>query len=233
MPPPGLVILGGQSNEGHLLKSTENFGLEDCTIPPLPETRYNFGSFIFKRQEIQHPSDDTDTPIIRDTEKLAVCGGWWMGKPYSTDCLTLNMESGQWERGEFENGALGDGVRGVITTDKHGVFMIHRSGFSILQPNTASWVPQAVFPTPAECGCKISSTSFVTVHMGGTQNVLEYKVDKLEDFEIFALKRISEQLQKATYLSLPNLQLSRNFPFSKPHRHVELGVRHDAICCQP
>ena len=96
-PPPGLLVMGGQSAERQLT-SVETFGFENCTIPPLPETRYGFGSFITPTQKPQ----------------LAVCGGWWMGKPNSTDCLTLNVTSGQWERGTVTNGLLGDGVRGVI-----------------------------------------------------------------------------------------------------------------------
>ena len=77
--PPGLFLLGGQSTDGQLA-SIETFGFDNCSIPPLPETRYGFGSFI--------------TPT--EPPQLAVCGGWWTGKPISTDCLTLNLTSGQW-----------------------------------------------------------------------------------------------------------------------------------------
>ena len=49
-----------------------------------------------------------------------------MGKPISTDCLTLNVTSGQWERGRFTNGLFGDGVRGVIDMGENGVFMFRR-----------------------------------------------------------------------------------------------------------
>ena len=115
--PPGLLVLGGKSTKGELT-SIETFGFENCTIPPLPETRYGFGSFIFPTQPPQ----------------LAVCGGWWMGKPNSTDCLTLNVMSGQWERGTFTNGLLGDGVRGVINLEGEGVFVVHSSGISVLAP---------------------------------------------------------------------------------------------------
>ena len=109
--PPGLLVLGGQTKEGPL-SSVETFGFENCTIPPLPETRYAFGSFIAPTQPPQ----------------LAVCGGWWMGKPNSTDCLTLNVTSGQWERGTFTNGLLGDGVRGVVEVEGQGVFVVHSNG---------------------------------------------------------------------------------------------------------
>ena len=160
-PPPGLLLLGGQSTEGQL-NSIETFGFENCTIPPLPETRYGFGSFIAP----------TEPP------QLAVCGGWWMGKPISTDCLTLNVTTGVWERGTFTNGLLGDGVRGVIDMEGGGVFMLHSNGISVLQPSSSSWVAGPVFPTSAECGCKISRTSFVTVHMNDTQNIREYAVTK-------------------------------------------------------
>ena len=158
-PPPGLLLLAGRSKEGELT-SVETFGFENCTIPPLPETRYGFGSFI--------------TPT--EPPQLATCGGWWMGKPTSTDCLTLNVTSGQWERGRFSNGLLGDGVRGVINMEGQGVFVVHSTGISVLAPGSQSWVAGPVFIMTAECGCNVSSTSFVTIHMSDTHNVREYTV---------------------------------------------------------
>ena len=157
--PPGLLVIGGQSTKGQF-SSTETFGFENCTIPTLPETRYAFGSFMAP----------TEPP------KLAVCGGWWMGKPTSTDCLTLNVTSGQWERGTFTNGLLGDDVRGVINMEGQGVFVVHSTGISVLALGSQSWVAGPAFPTSAECGCNVSSTSFVTIHMNDTHNVREYSV---------------------------------------------------------
>ena len=158
-PPPGLLLLGGQSSEGQLT-SIETFGFETCTIPPLPETRYGFGSFIVPTYPPQ----------------LAVCGGWWMGKPNSSDCLTLNVTSSQWERGTFTNGLLGDGVRGVINMEGQGVFLVHSTGISFLAPGSKTWDAGPAFATSAECGCNISGTSFVTIHMSDTHNVREYSV---------------------------------------------------------
>ena len=60
--PPGLFLLGGQSTDGQLA-SIETFGFDNCSIPPLPETRYGFGSFI----------------VPTEPPQLAVCGGWWTG----------------------------------------------------------------------------------------------------------------------------------------------------------
>ena len=162
-PPPGLLLLGGQSSEGQL-SSIETFGFENCSVPPLPETRYGFGSFIAPTQPPQ----------------LAVCGGWWMGKPNSTDCLTLNVTSGQWERGTFRNGLLGDGVRGVINIEGEGIFVVHSFGISVLTPGSDSWVAGPEFLASAECSCNISSTSFVTIHMNDTHNVREYSVSNGE-----------------------------------------------------
>ena len=140
--PPGLLLLGGQSTKEQL-SSIETFGLENCTIPPLPETRYGFGSFI--------------TPT--EPRQLAVCGGWWMGKPNSTDCLTLNVTSTQWERGTFSNGLLGDGVRGVINMEGQGVFLVHSTGISFLAPDSKTWVAGPVFSTTAECCLLYTSPS--------------------------------------------------------------------------
>ena len=158
-PPSGLLLLGGQTAE-EPLTSIETFGFANCSIPPLPETRYGFGSFIAPTQPPQ----------------LAVCGGWWMGKPISTDCLTLNVTSGQWERGTFINGTLGDGVRGVINMDGEGVFLIHSIGMSVLAPGADSWVAGPMFITEAECGCNLSTTSLATIHMSEAHNVREYSV---------------------------------------------------------
>ena len=158
-PPPGLLVLGGQSGEGQL-SSIETFGLDQCTIPPLPETRYDLGSFIAPTQP----------------PRLTVCGGWWMGKPTSSDCLTLDVNSGQWERGTFTNGLLGEGVRGVINMEGQGVFVVHNTGISVLAHHSESWAAGPVFTASAECGCNISRTSFVTIHMNDTYNVREYTV---------------------------------------------------------
>ena len=103
-----------------------------------------------------------------------------MGKPNSTDCLTLNMTSGQWERDTFTNGLLGDGVRGVINMEGEGVFVVHSSGISVLAPGSSSWVAGPLFKTTAECGCNVTSTSFVTIHMNDTKNVREYSVNNGE-----------------------------------------------------
>ena len=99
-----------------------------------------------------------------------------MGKPNSTDCLTLNVTSAKWERGTFTNGPLGDGVRGVINIEGQGIFVVHSNGISVLAPGSQSWVAGPVFTTPAECGCNVSSTRFVTIHMSETHNVRGYYV---------------------------------------------------------
>ena len=103
-----------------------------------------------------------------------------MGKPISTDCLTLNVTSGQWERGTFTNPLLGDGVRGVINMEGQGVFLIHSSGMSVLAPESNTWSPGLPFPAPAECGCTIKEDRFVTVHMNDSHNVREYFVKNSE-----------------------------------------------------
>ena len=157
--PPGLLILAGQSKEEQL-SSVETFGFENCTIPSLPESRYGFGTFL--------------TPT--DSPQLAVCGGWWAGKPSSSDCLTLNVVSGQWERGMFTNGLLEDGVQGVINLDGEGIFVVHSIGISVLATGSQSWVGGPIFLAPAVCGCNISSSSFVTIHMNATNNVRQYSV---------------------------------------------------------
>ena len=158
--PPGLLLLGGQSTPLRPLSSVETFGLENCTIPSLPETRYGFGSFI--------------TPT--EPPQLAVCGGWWMGKPDSSDCLTLNVTSGRWERGAFTDELEEDGVRGMINIEGEGIFAIHSTGILFHARGSKTWEAGPVFPASAVSSCKVSSTSFVTIHMNGTHNVREHSV---------------------------------------------------------
>ena len=100
-----------------------------------------------------------------------------MGKPNSTDCLTLNVTSALWERGTFTNGLLEDSVQGVINMEGEGVFVVHSSGISVLEPGSQSWVAGPVFSAPAVCACNVSSISFVTIHMNDTSNVREYSVN--------------------------------------------------------
>ena len=157
--PPGLVVSGGQSSTRQLA-SIETFGFEKCRIPPLPESRYGLGSFL--------------TPS--EPPQLAVCGGWWMGKPNSSDCLTLNVASGQWGRGTFTNALLGDDVQGVITMEGEGVFVVHKTGISILPTGSKSWVAGPFFTTPAVCACNISNKEFVTFHFNDEDNVHQYSV---------------------------------------------------------
>ena len=99
-----------------------------------------------------------------------------MGKPNSTDCLTLNVASAQWEQGTFANGLLEDGVRGVINIEGQGIFVVHSSGMSVLVHSSKAWVAGPVFSTPVECGCKVRTKRFVTIHFSDTNNVREYTV---------------------------------------------------------
>ena len=152
--PPGLLIIGGESVEGPL-SSAETFGLENCTVPPLPETRYGHAAFLTSSQQ------------------LAVCGGWWEGKPRSTDCLVLNKTSGQWERGLL--GELhGQSVRGVVSTRDGGIYIIHETDTSYLSASSTIWVSGPTLPFSTECSCKISESTFVVVGGFLQNSVREY-----------------------------------------------------------
>ena len=104
-----------------------------------------------------------------------------MGKPNSTDCLTLNVTSGQWERGTFTNGLIGDGVRGVINMEGQGVYIVHSTTISFLKSDSDSWTHgplMIMWPgSPAECGCYLRKDSFVTIHSNETDNVQEYSTN--------------------------------------------------------
>ena len=120
-PPPGLVLMGGDAKDGPT-SSVEPLGFPaNCMIPDLPEKRYGAGSFVAPQLDGQ----------------LTVCGGWWDGKPSSTDCLTLNKEEGRWERGHLKGTPGGTGaVKGVISVDGIGVYLVHSSSMSFLARST-------------------------------------------------------------------------------------------------
>ena len=128
------------------LSSIETFGFEDdnnCTIPNLPETRYGLAAFK------------------TSSGKLSVCGGWWEGKPDSTDCLTLDTSNGQWTRGSFEGNLFGDGARGTATFEDYGVFIFHPWSISHLGIGSVTWVLGPETPVEVECACKVSEFSSI------------------------------------------------------------------------
>ena len=157
-PPPGLLVIGGQSLEGPL-SAIETFGFEDdhCIVPALPETRYGLAAFK------------------TSSGHLGVCGGWWSGKPYSTDCLTLKVSEAQWVRGTFKGALSAEGVRGVATFENNGTYIIHSETTSYLD-RSDTWTPGPSNPVEAECGCRISNSSYVIVGSNRGRNILEYSI---------------------------------------------------------
>ena len=156
---PGLVVLGGLSQDGPL-SSAETFGFEDddCSVPQLPEARYGLAAFKTSSKE------------------LAVCGGWWEGKPNSTDCLTLNTTKAQWVRGTLKGNLFGEGVRGSATFEEIGTYIFHSTTTSLLPSGSGTWVLGPDTPVEAECGCKLSDSSYAIVGSNSGNNVLEYSV---------------------------------------------------------
>ena len=120
--------------------SVEVIGFDNCSVPDLPEWRYNQGSFI------------------TGWGSLAVCGGWWEGKLFSSDCLVLNTTSKQWERGILGN-LIGDVVLGVVSIDI-GTYMVHSSTSSFLPSGEQQWIAGPNPPDWVQCATGISSTSF-------------------------------------------------------------------------
>ena len=100
-----------------------------------------------------------------------------MGKPDSTDCLTLNVTSALWERGAIKNRLLGDAVLGVINMTGHGVYIVHRKNISFLAAGSVSWTKGPLMWSSAECGCYLTEDSFVTIHSNTTYNVQEFATD--------------------------------------------------------
>ena len=117
--PGGLLLIGGKDSSSIILPTVEVLGEETCSVPDLPEARLDHGSFL------------------TGWGALAVCGGSWTGKPWSSDCLVLNKTSNTWQRGLL-GGVLDDVVIGVIDTES-GTYMIH--------PTTSSFLPSGAQTT--------------------------------------------------------------------------------------
>ena len=134
--------MGGKDPSDKSISSTEVIGLDSCSVPDLPEERHNHGSFM------------------TEWGSLAVCGGWWAGKPWSSDCLVLNTTSKQWERGIL-GAVLGEDVLGVITMDV-GTYMIHQLTSSLLPSGERDWITGPNAKEEVQCATGISTSSFLT-----------------------------------------------------------------------
>ena len=163
--------MGGQDEWQEPLNSVEALGL-DCEIPPLPEKRQSFGTFLTPFNPVQ----------------LAVCGGTSLANAQHlggfdrADCVTLNVKTSQWEQDKFQNRLPIDWpIQGVIKMEGQGVFVVHQYSISVLQQGSKRWVSGPSFQTEAVCSCIISSTKFVTIHWSDENNVLGYSVG--ESFE--------------------------------------------------
>ena len=181
------MLIGGDSKDGPL-SSVEPLGFPaNCMIPDLPEKRYGAGSFVAPQLDGQ----------------LTVCGGWWDGKPNSTDCLTLNKEEGRWERGHLKGTPGGTGaVKGVISLDGIGVYLVHSSSMSFLAWSTqeietptqeiqntrdiktpedkTSWNEIATPLADIQCATSLNEFRFVIIGGRKLESVLEYKIGKNE-----------------------------------------------------
>ena len=136
-----MMVIGGWWTS-----SVEMIGFDNCSVPDLPEARHDHGSFM------------------TSWGSLAVCGGYWSGKPASSDCLVLNTTSRQWERGVL-GGLLGDSVFGVVTLDV-GTYMVHPRLSSFLPSGEREWIAGPNPPQQVQCATGISADSFLT--FGGT-----------------------------------------------------------------
>ena len=139
--PQGFVLMGGLDPTYRKLSSPEVFGLDDCLVPDLPEVRFDHGSFT------------------TDSGSIAVCGGWWSGKPWSSDCLILNTTSKQWERGLLGE-VLEPVVIGVVSLDA-GTLMMHKRTSSFLARGSQEWIAGPSTTEEVQCVAGISPSSFL------------------------------------------------------------------------
>ena len=135
------MLIGGEDPNHRSLSSVELLGLDNCSVPDLPEWRNNHGSFM------------------TEWGSLAVCGGRWAGKPMSSDCLVLNTTSKQWERGLLGQ-VLGDIVVGVIRLSV-GTLMVHHKNSSLLPSGEHKWIAGPSSPEVVQCATGISEHSYL------------------------------------------------------------------------
>ena len=145
------MVIGGRESGSYAISinatsSIKMVGFDNCSVPDLPEARYHHGSFV------------------TSWGSLAVCGGWWDGKPASSDCLVLNTNTRQWERGIL-GGLLGDSVLGVVSLDV-GTYMVHSLSSSFLPSDEREWIAGPNPPQSVQCATGISADSFLI--FGGT-----------------------------------------------------------------
>ena len=139
--PLGLLLIGGLDTGYKGLASVEVIGLDNCSVPDLPEWRYDHRSF--------------------QTEwgSLAVCGGWWAGKPLSSDCLVFNTTLRRWERGVL-GAILGNTILGVVNMDV-GTYMVHHFTSSFLPSGEKEWIAGPSSRELVQCATGIFSSSFL------------------------------------------------------------------------
>ena len=165
----GILLIGGKSYQA--FSSVEVLGFDNCSVPDLPEWRYNHGSFL------------------TEWGALAVCGGFWEGKPLSSsDCLVLNSALKQWERGILGD-VLGGTVLGVVSLNA-GTYMIHPFTSSFLPSGEHEWIAGPAPQEEVQCATGISSTSFLFI---SNRSVHEFdsSLDWLEGDSSFAAPRQS------------------------------------------
>merc|ERR1712130_260170 len=137
--PLGVFLIGGFDTN-----SVEVIGFDNCSVPDLPELRYDHGSFI------------------TGWGSLAVCGGWWEGKSISSDCLVL--KNGVWMGGEVDDLPDQRHYSASARLDV-GVFILGgwytESSSVFLRANSRSWVqgPQLPVAMKRPCAAPISAHS--------------------------------------------------------------------------
>ena len=193
------MLIGGE-NEAGPLSSVETLGFAaDCMVPHLPEKRYGAGSFIT-------PESETDG-------KLAVCGGWWDGKPSSTDCLTLNKEKGRWERGHLKGVQDGvGGVKSVVSMENDGVYLVHSASMSFMAENTKEWVEKEVPIADIQCATSIGEFSFLIFGGRTLKTVREFisVIKNTRNLTDDSQDELEVGWQEQT--NWPNLQVARRGP---------------------
>ena len=79
-------------------------------------------------------------------------------------------------RGTLKGSLFGEGVRGSATFEGIGTYIFHSTTASLLLSGSDTWVLGPESPVDAECGCKLSDSSYAIVGSNSGNNVLEYSI---------------------------------------------------------
>lgn len=150
-----LLLTGGIGSKGQHSSVEVYPSTTDCTVPPLPSTRYGHQTFVTL----------DPTPIV------ATCGGY-IPHTMESSCLVLDLINQRWDAGIMKNLTM-PRAYGAVAQLNIGVFFLGGNGAGItssdfLPAGTLQWQQGPPLPESMVqlCAVPITPTSFLTIFNG-------------------------------------------------------------------